>query len=90
MKVIKLDQRYKLKHQGYDWAFRFDSRAYKRKWKYQDLFDIEQIVDNIEGDDQSTCPRAYYSKRKNGYRSYYIGFNKETTASIILLKFGEK
>jgi hypothetical protein len=77
MKVIKLDHRHTLKRWGYDYAFRFRPRDSKT-WK------VEETVRKLEGYGWLTN-HTFYGKTKNGVRPYYVGFRKESTATMVLL-----
>lgn len=78
MKVIKLDGRHNLYGRGFRYAF--VSRGYKSGW-----LTIERMIKQVEG--VGTLGNiSFIGKPKNGMRSYYLGFKKESTATAILLK----
>jgi hypothetical protein len=76
VRVVKLDGRHNLKGKGYAWAFRFDgyeTRAGK----------VDRLVSNFEG---WRYNNTHWGKREGrGSRPYWIGFNKESTISMVLL-----
>ena len=82
MKLIKLDRRHRLYHRGYQYAFVVD------RWT-KESHKIESAIIDIEGHDYSN---TFWGKRKMdpsvGYvrRPYYIGFKKESTATLVALK----
>ena len=78
MKAIKLDYRHTLKRRGYSYAFKF-SRGETRTWT------VEEAVRKLEGYGWSSN-HTFYGKTKNGVRPYYVGFNKESTATMVMLK----
>jgi hypothetical protein len=80
MKAIKLDHRHTLKRRGYDYAFRFtlqDSR----------VRNVETTVKKLEGYDWLSN-HTFSGKLKNGVRPYYVGFKKESTATMVMLTAG--
>lgn len=85
MKLIKLSRRHNLYHKGYHYAFRFDS------WN-GDRYKVEQVVRQAENG--KWWDNTFFGKsiidRRRGTRvtPYYIGFKKESTATIVMLKFG--
>ena len=77
VKLIKLDRRHHLYHQGYRWTFAGD------RWSIG-CRDIETSVQNLEGYDWN---RTFWGKRHPyGFRPYYIGMRSESTATMALLK----
>jgi len=76
MKVVKLDRRHRLYHQGYTYAFLVD------RWTV-DSNRIETAVRELEGWDHY---RTFWGKRKDGRRPYYIGVKNQSTTTMVLLK----
>jgi hypothetical protein len=77
MKAIKLDYRHTLKRWGYDYAFMFRPRDSKT-WA------VEEAVRKLEGYGWLSN-HTFYGKTKNGVRPYYVGFKKESTATMVML-----
>ena len=84
MKVIKLDRRHNLYHNGYRHAFLFEHG----RWT-SDANAVERAVKELEGFHWNNTfwgkprinPRLGYSTRP-----YYVGFKNESTATMVLLK----
>lgn len=86
MKLIKLDRRHNLYHRGYHYAFRFDG------WN-GDRYKVECAVREAEGG-QRWWDNTFFGKtaidrhRGIGVTPYYIGFKRESTATVVMLKLG--
>ena len=79
MKVIKLDHRHNLKRKGFDWAFKFDGWSPKAST-------VEIAVRQSEGFNWNS---TFWGKAKGrSSRPYYVGFRKESTATMVVLKVG--
>lgn len=77
MKFIKLNQRYALGKRGFKYAFLFKDYS-------SDRYKIEQIVRQAEGFEWYT--NTSYGKRAPGQsKPYYVGFNNESTATLVML-----
>lgn len=84
MKLIKLDRRHHLYHRGYHYAFVFDGWGHKRH-------EVEIAVREAEGGkywaDNTFFGKSVINKhRGTSVTPYYIGFKKEFTATVVLLK----
>lgn len=80
MKLIKLDYRHTLKRRGYDYAFKFRPRT-TRTWA------VEEAVRKLEGYGWLSN-HTFYGKTKNGIKTYYVGFKKESTSTMVMLTTG--
>jgi hypothetical protein len=79
MKVIKLDHRHNLKRKGFDWAFKFDGWSSRAST-------VESAVRQAEGFNWNS---TFWGKAKGrSGRPYYVGFRKESTATMVVLKVG--
>ena len=77
MKLIKLDRRHNLYHKGYTYAFVIN------RWS-DDSSKVERAVKDLEGFQWDS---TFWGKAPTfGSRPYYIGFKKESTATMALLK----
>ena len=83
MKVIKLNGRHNLFHRGFKYAFLFTD--------YQpgtpNCYHVERLVKQAEGMG-TFYNNTFYGKRKEymGRTPFYVGFNKESTVTIVQLQ----
>lgn len=81
MKIVKLDRRHTLYHRGYHYAFvgnRWTAKSNK----------LESAVKKLEGWhwDSTFWGKSKFNKELgHTMRPYYIGFKKESTATMALL-----
>ena len=88
MKLIKLNQRHNLGRRGFKYAFVFTRYG----TDVPNEFKVEKLVKDAEGMGLF-YNNTFYGKRPNsnsrysGTRTpYYIGFNKESTATLVQLQ----
>lgn len=83
MKLIKLNQRHNLGRRGFKYAFVFTRYGPDGP----NEFKVEHLVKNAEGMGLF-YGNTFYGKRKDrSSRSpYYIGFNHESTATLVQLQ----
>lgn len=82
MKLVKLDYRHTLKRKGYNYAFVFTTYSKKQPSEHT----VERIVRKAEG--LSWYGHTHYGKSNGNRRPYYIGFNRESTATMVYLQTG--
>lgn len=80
MKVIKLDGRHNLYRNGFKYAF--VNNGYASGW-YALEHKVKQAEDFGWAHD---CTYIGKPDRYTGCRTYYIGFNKEETATMVMLQ----
>lgn len=79
MKFIKLDARHNLYRRGFSYAFVFSgftSSASRTERLVHDIEKIPFLTNTFRG-----------KQPKYGPRPYYVGFNRESTSSAVMLLF---
>jgi len=83
MKFIKLDGRHTLYKRGYRYAYVF--KDYKNHNRLLTEYQIAEIIRTAEG--LNWFDHTSYGKAVGGRRRpYYIGFNKESTHTLVQLQ----
>ena len=83
MKFITLNQRHHLGRRGFKYAFVFKTYSQERPSEYA----ISEMVRKAEGMGWRYDNTFYGKSPSNGgRRPYYVGFNNETTATLVQLQ----